>query len=205
LPLDHRGFPVPWFVAITDGVPDFRVIRPSGLRIAVAARTCWICGHKLGRHMAFVIGPMCAVNRINSEPPSHRECAEFAVRACPFMIRPRMKRNTVDLPKFYIEPAGVHLDRNPGVMCMWICNRFTMFRVSNGVLLELGEPSSVSWWAEGREATAAEVKAALDSGLPTLQAMAESEGAESLAAMAANIARLQPLLPNGGASCPSSA
>lgn len=31
--------------------------------------------------MTFVVGPMCELNRISGEPPSHRECAEFSA-AC---------------------------------------------------------------------------------------------------------------------------
>jgi hypothetical protein len=37
LPTDKHHRPVPWFVAFIDGVPDFRVIRPGGIQIALAA------------------------------------------------------------------------------------------------------------------------------------------------------------------------
>jgi hypothetical protein len=195
LPLDHRGFPVPWFVAITDGVPDFRVLRPGGLQIAVKKNICWICGGPLGVYMAFVIGPMCAINRINSEPPSHRQCAEFAVRACPFMLHPRMKRNEKDLPELHLKPAGVHLDRNPGVMCMWITKSFKPFKVHNGYLLDLGEPCFVTWWTEGRAATRAEVQASIAGGFPQLQAMAEQEGPDSVAGLSRKVAAVHRLLP----------
>src|SRR5437764_29347 len=90
LPVDERGFPVPWFVAWIDGKPDFRVVDQRKMAIAVSEKRCWVCGDFLGRYMAFVIGPMCAVNRVSSEPPSHRECAEFSVRACPFLTKPKV-------------------------------------------------------------------------------------------------------------------
>jgi hypothetical protein len=194
-PVDARGFPVPWFVATIDGEPDFRVIRPNGLVIAVKQNRCWICGVALGQHKAFCIGPMCAINRITSEPPSHRECAEFAVRACPFMLRPRMKRNTVDLPENYREPAGIHVSRNPGVMCMWITKSFKPFRVDNGYLLEIGEPESVTWWTEGRYAKRAEVQASIDSGFPQLFELAEKDGPGAMAELIAKVNKMQPLLP----------
>jgi hypothetical protein len=196
-PVDHRGFPVPWFVAWLDGEPDFRIIRPNGLAIAVKQQRCWICGQQLGRHLAFVIGPMCAINRITSEPPSHRECAEFAVQACPFMLRPRMKRNTVDLPEHYRNPAGIHVDRNPGVMCMWITKSFKPFKANGGYLLNIGEPESVSWWTEGRYATRAEVQASIDGGFPQLRELAEQDGPEAVADLMRRVETAQALLPKG--------
>jgi hypothetical protein len=106
LPRDDRGYPVPWFVAWVDGRPDFRVIEGGRIFEALKERRCWVCGEKLGRYLAFVIGPMCAINRITSEPPSHRDCALFAARACPFLTMPRMKRNERAKPEGYQEPAG---------------------------------------------------------------------------------------------------
>lgn len=106
LPVDHRDFPVPWFVQWFDdgkpsdfgiGTADFRVIDARKIGVAIRERRCWVCGDRLGVHLAFLIGPMCAVNRVISEPPSHRECAEFSAQTCPFLSRPRMRRNEVAL------------------------------------------------------------------------------------------------------------
>ena len=49
LPIDRRGFPVPWFVSWEDGEPDFRVIGRGKIVQAVKQRRCWVCGGKLGR------------------------------------------------------------------------------------------------------------------------------------------------------------
>ena len=80
LPLDpERGFPVPWFVPWLDGKPEFRAMDPKKILEAVAKRKCWVCGQHLAQHgMTFVIGPMCLVNRVSSEPPSHLECAQYS-------------------------------------------------------------------------------------------------------------------------------
>src|ERR1700722_4832356 len=121
LPKSPRGYPVPWFVSWIDGLPEFRMVRPEKIHIAAKNRLCWICGEKMGKASAFVIGPMCAVNHNNAEPPSHPECAEFAVKACPFMLRPNMGRGgdgrTRELGR---DPAGVAIKRNPGVMAIWV-------------------------------------------------------------------------------------
>ena len=92
LPVDHRGFPVPWFVAWIDGKPSFPVADGAKMALAVRQGLCWVCGGKLPKMRASVIGPMCAINRTISEPQSHLECARFSARRCPFMANPRMGR-----------------------------------------------------------------------------------------------------------------
>ena len=180
LPQDHRGFPVPWFVTWIDGQPDFRIITPERMVAAIKGDRCWICGEQLGRFKAFVIGPMCAINRTSGEPPSHRECAEFAAKACPFLTRPRMKRNEKDLPCGHSDGPGIALKRNPGVSLVWITKRYSTFRVENGFLFNVGEPEETLWFAEGRPARREEVLASIDSGLPLLREEAEKDGAEAL-------------------------
>jgi len=41
------------------GVPDFRVIGPGKIQIALRRDLCWVCGGKLSHRKTFVIGPMC--------------------------------------------------------------------------------------------------------------------------------------------------
>lgn len=195
LPTDHRGYPVPWFVAWIDGKPDFRVIGEGKLRAAVKGNRCWICGEKLGRMKAFVIGPMCAINRVSSEPPSHLVCAMFSAKACPFLTQPKMRRNEAGLED--AQPAGgVMIARNPGVALVWATLRFRASPDGHGgVLFDVGTPERVLWFAEGRFATRAEVMASIDSGYPLLEAMAREDGAGGLAALAAARARAMPLVP----------
>ena len=52
LPLDPRGYPVPWFVAWVDGVPEFRAVDGRKFVQAVRAKLCWVCGEPLGRWLA---------------------------------------------------------------------------------------------------------------------------------------------------------
>jgi hypothetical protein len=93
---DTRGYPIPRFVdraADKDGEPDFRYADFAFRARAYKQGRCWVCGEPLGRHRVFAIGPMCVVNRTTMEPPAHRECATWSVRGCPFLSRPRMRRN----------------------------------------------------------------------------------------------------------------
>ncbi len=196
LPVESRGYPVPHFIAFIDGEPDFRVMDGEKLRDCVRFKRCWLCGQALGRNVSFVVGPMCAVNRTSAEPPSHRECAEFAVKACPFLSRPKAKR-LEGLPEGTTEGAGFMIRRNPGVALIWTTNAraFSVFRAPGGVLFDIGEPESVSWYAEGRPATRAEVLASIDSGCPALEEMARQEGPEALALLANAKDRALLLLP----------
>lgn len=176
LPVD-RGYPVPWFVAWVDGEPDFRVVHEKAINDAWQFDLCWLCGKTLGVHRTFVVGPMCAVNRTSAEPPSHADCAEYAVRACPFLARPHMRRREDGLPEGTQEPAGIMLRRNPGVILLWTTKKpGTKFDRNGGMLFDLGPPERVAFYKEGRPATRAEIDESIDSGLPHLAELADAQG-----------------------------
>jgi hypothetical protein len=199
LPLDRRGYPVPWFVAIIDGEPDFRVIGAGKLLKAHRQHRCWICGDFLGRHHTFAIGPMCAINRVSSEPPSHHDCAEFAARACPFLTRPEAKRREAGLPEERQAPAGIGLARNPGVVVLWSNRTYQVIPVApEGMLFDTGAPELVEWFCEGRPATRAEARAALMDGMEILREMFRQtgEGVEATAVLEADFIGALELLPS---------
>lgn len=176
LPIDKRGYPVPWFVPWVDGLPVFPAMDERKRALAWRERRCWICGGKIGRVQAFVIGPMCAVNRTSAEPPSHLPCARFAARNCPFLANPRMGRvgasykgQALDLDS----APGIMLDRNPGVTLVWGTLRASKFDDGLGsYLFNIGRPHSVEWFAHGRAATGAEVLESIMTGLPALAEIA---------------------------------
>ncbi|MBK3333519.1 hypothetical protein GA845_00540 [Burkholderia pseudomallei] len=193
LPIDERGYPVPYFVAWVDGKPDFRVSDGAKMQNCVRFHRCWLCGGMLGRYRAFVIGPMCAVNRVSSEPPSHLNCALFAVHACPFLILPKAIRREANTPEGMTDPPGIFLKRNPGVSLVWVTREYRVTPCDGGVLFRLGEPSATLWYAHGRRATREEAQASIDSGLPALREVAASENA--LPELERMIAAVEPLLP----------
>ena len=190
----HRGYPVPWFVEVIDGVPEFRAANAVRWRDAIRDARCWVCGERLGRHRVYVIGPMCAVNRTTSEPPCHAECAEWSAQHCPFLSRPHMVRRdaTALMQQTDVEEAGgLPLLRNPGVALLWWTRVFKVFRPHIGnqtmPLIELGEPERVRWFAEGRPATRAEVVASIESGLPALREQCDREDPSQRAAAHADL------------------
>ncbi len=193
-PISPAGYPVPWFVAWIDGVPDFRVADQEKFMRALRRDLCWLCGQTLGRHKAFVIGPMCAVNKTTAEPPCHRECAEYALRACPFLTKPRMRRNEEDRPPEAIDPAGVMIKRNPGCVLLWMTRSYQVERAANGVLIKLGDPTELVPYAEGRIATRAELDASITSGLPILSKIAAQEGRRAMEALQRQVSEADALL-----------
>ncbi len=176
LPIDERGYPVPWFVqwflpdgtATNPGVgkPDFRVADGRKRDAAVKHRLCWLCGENLGKQFAFVISPMCAVNRVSGDPPSHVSCAEFAAIACPFLARPKALRREAGLPDGGKIP-GFGIMRNPGVALVWITTGYELVDDGKGgFVLRIGGPAGLLWYAEGRQATRAEIMESMRGPMP---------------------------------------
>lgn len=195
LPVDHRGFPVPWFVAWINGKPDHRCVDKAKIRPAILHRRCWLCGQSLGAYLTFPIGPMCAVTRTTSEPPSHRDCAEFAAKVCPFLTIPAKKRRDSNLPDTVQDPPGEHLAHNPGALALWICKRYESFTEDGGLLFSVGDPTEVVWYCEGRAATRQEVDDSIMKGLPHLIKLAEQEGDWSLQELQRQLKIVRSLLP----------
>jgi hypothetical protein len=208
LPKDERGYPVPRFVewlkedlgethaarpTDPDAKPDFRFARSDFRNAAFKHGYCWVCGELMGVHKVYAIGPMCVINRVTMEPACHRECAEFSVKACPFLLRPRMRRLPMgDEPRHV---AGLMIERNPGCTCLYETNDAKAFQAQGGWLIRLGDPTRVDWWAEGRQATRAEVDASIEGGFPILLAQAKRDGMDAVHELVAMTGRAMALLP----------
>lgn len=187
LPIDPKWhLPVPFFVQWLDGSPEFRIADGDAWLKCVKDEVCWVCGQPMGNYRAFVIGPMCSINRVSADPPGHRECMEYAVRVCPFMVNPKMVRREADRPPEYkqTEAAGFAIQRNPGVMLLWVTRRgdYHMVDAGNGYLFRLrSEPVETAWFREGRAATRAEIDESIRTGFPILFEQAQAEGDAAIA------------------------
>jgi hypothetical protein len=175
--------------------PEFRAIEAPKRSFAIRRSVCWVCGQRLGSHLAFVIGPMCGITRVTSEPACHLDCALWSAQNCPFLSRPDMTRRG-DLEAEYPDahqPPGLHLDRNPGVSCVWVTRDYKLFNDGAGsYLIHLGEPEAATFWTCGRPATRAEIDHSVETGLPLLLTNDPSLSPDDLGKA---VIRFQQLLP----------
>lgn len=177
LPISPEGYPVPFFVPWKDGVPIMHSANPVKRQKCLGRGLCWVCGEPLGIYKAFVLGPMCIVNRVTAEPACHRECAEYTVKACPFLTRPAMKRNP-NKPEESEPGPGIMIERNPGCCAVYVTRSFrTINDGAGGRVIQVGLPVSVDYYREGRPATRAEVIESMQSGLPLLKQHAPTRAA----------------------------
>ena len=197
LPISENGFPTPWFVPHDqNGEPVPQAADPAKRLRAYRNHLCWCCGQPLGIHLAFVLGSMCSINRVTAEPASHRACAEYAVKACPFLSKPRMKRNPTILAEHKVPTAGIMIERNPGVALIWMTRFYKPFKDQDGgVLFSVGDPDEVLFFCEGRKATRAEVLESIESGIPILREMAAKEGVDAERALERQLERALRLVP----------
>lgn len=197
LPVDARGYPVPWFVPWVNGAPEFRAGDQRKLLDAIRFSKCWVCGKPLGRHKSFVIGPMCGINRTTSEPGCHLECARWSAINCPFLNLTEKKRREDEALKAMTCPAaGIMNRRQPGVTLVWTTRVFSVFSDGRrGLLFHLGDPSRTEFFARGRAATRQEIIESVESGLPTLRELAAQNGPEAIAALESQKAAFEQLYP----------
>lgn len=169
-----NGVVVPYFVSwFIDGKacderypgakPDFRVIDMRRAAICRQRNVCWICGKQLGQHRWFIFGPSSALSRTAVEPPSHRDCAMYATKVCPYLASTTAVHRRDKLPehKVLLDVENEH----PGVVVLWSTKDYDLIPLdpSNGVFYyQPHEPDIVEFWREGRKATREEIVQAVD-------------------------------------------
>jgi hypothetical protein len=184
LPRDEHDRPIPWFAAIVEGRVDLRLADDAKLRRAVGDGRCWICGDRFdrggGHHAkarAFIVGPLAAFNRVAPEPPSHRLCALYACRTCPFLTRPGRGRRTANLPDDdELGMPGDPILDNPGLTFVWFCRRYDVETDrAGGLLFRLPYPGGLLAYAEGQCALTDQLNDALDRAEATFRAAAAAD------------------------------
>lgn len=196
LPLDDRGYPVPYFAKYNDdGQPDFRIADPVKLHSCIKLQLCWICGQKLGAHKAFIVGPTSVINRITNEPPCHRDCAEFAVQSCPFLRLPTAKRREANLPALKVKPTGVWIERNPGVPVIWITKHYWIVPHDHGLLFQIDKPGEVLWFHQGQPAARQTALSAFQDAVELMRELALEDGESARVNVERAIEEARGLLP----------
>lgn len=97
LPVDARGYPVPYFVSKIKGEWEFRYIDLKRIKHIIREELCHICGKPLkGSDVYFISGPQGFKNRVSSDAGMHEVCARFSLQACPHMFFQKAERRERD-------------------------------------------------------------------------------------------------------------
>lgn len=169
LAVDARGYVIPYFVPIIDGKPDFRMLDEKKQILCIKNKLCLICGKRLLKGtMFFISGPVGVKNRVSTDPPAHRECAEYSLAVCPHLllqkaqcnergdqIKDLQSRNPIIQAEksgeirnpdkiFLIRSSGYNIFPNPsgtGSLLKYKFDLIEEYQYQNGVLIKTGESS----------------------------------------------------------------
>jgi hypothetical protein len=109
LKVDHRGYPIPFFVPIVNGEPNFKFADQKKQILCIDKGLCHICGIKLIKGVYyFISGPLGLKNKVVTDPAMHKHCAEFALAVCPHMFFEKAERKA-EVP----EGPSVHAPGKP--------------------------------------------------------------------------------------------
>ena len=147
-PRDSRGFPQPFVVS------DFRTTDGERWGYAVTQRRCGLCGEPLGSNIAFIGGPLSHESRLFTDVGMHRDCAEYALRVCPYLaIRPVKHLETIKQVPDELRLAAPEVSTDkPERFALGITGGFKVIRLPSGPPALLANPwKSVSWWVAGME------------------------------------------------------
>ena len=95
LPLDERGYPIPYFVPIINGKPEFRYQDGKKRASCISRNLCAICGKKLyDKSYWFICGPLGFANRVHSDSAMHEDCARYSINVCPHLVYAKAQRKS---------------------------------------------------------------------------------------------------------------
>lgn len=152
LPLVEGGYRKPWFVK----GDDFRVTDGDKAWLSVCKKACWICGNPFTTPEYAMVGDaLSATVRVYREPPCHVECAEYAMKVCPFILYPNAKRRTAGLAaeatvEHVNAGAPLKLDgKNPGEFFITIVADFSYHHDEQVTAFNKEDVLDVQHWIGG--------------------------------------------------------
>lgn len=171
LPRLPSGMPIPKFATWSNGKPNLTVMDMAFAKQAIEGQRCFICSQPLGRHKAFVGGPKSVASKAYAEPPFHRDCAEFGLSVCPFIVQGRSYRKNKPSEAFV---TNTNIDpENPNIFGLVIASRSTYYPHHQTFLLQ--DPAPPVWWSRGRLADKNEIDKAESVVSQTLSYLSEAK------------------------------
>lgn len=106
----------------------------------------------MGRHVAFIGGPLCYLNRYFLDGPMHRDCALFAVQVCPHIILSKAQYREADRQV----PDGMtlvdhQLGDKPDRFMVGMTTKYEILEHQGSPLYRAAPWDEVSWWRDGAE------------------------------------------------------
>jgi hypothetical protein len=166
LPCDARGYPVPFIVMIDkSGTAQFTINDMERVKSCISRKLCSICGRRHDALMWFVGGSRCFLHPHGAfiDPPLHLECAEYAMRVCPFLAAPRYAKR-IDDRKLTDKnrPDGIALVKveymnpmQPEVFGLGAASALRVIhRAPGDFVLVVDHWHYVEWWKDGHQVNA---------------------------------------------------
>jgi hypothetical protein len=146
LPIDSRGYPIPFFVTMVKGKPDFRLLDGKKQRRAFFNNLCGICGKELFAIAYSISGPLGLRNAVSQDPLMHLECAQFSLKVCPHLhFEKADRRETGDLYK------KVMNDKEQDFLVKEKPKELYLVTAMNWVILDLGSSFLYKFDVKGYE------------------------------------------------------
>lgn len=150
LPMRGR-FPVPPIFGVDDaGVPDFTVLDSKEWLRLVTEHACHMCGERLEWWCFFIGGDRSIHNRMFQDGAMHRECAEYALRVCPFLAQ---GRSYTDRPARTTQGRGdspiSDTTNNPGRFGLYRTRGYRLRAIGESLAIEAQPAAEVQWWRDG--------------------------------------------------------
>ena len=148
LPRAKNGLPIPYTAYIDgNGVPDFRILDAPKRLKCLRDRLCGICGTKLEYWIVFIGGPVSCTARQFLDPAMHPECADFSLRYCPHLARPKSHYSTRPVPT-EIQQSMVMSDIRPDKFGRYRTRSYRMYMRDNDQLALADAPVEITWHSD---------------------------------------------------------
>jgi hypothetical protein len=150
LPVHPNGYPIPFFVHQPKGkLVDLRIASPYAIASCHRDRVCWICGQKLGKFVCFIGGPLSTNNQVYNDGPMHRNCAEYALKVCPYLAISQVDRRGEAVPGYAVH--DFQIKEKPERFGLLITNGWTIFKAETIYLFHAFNPIEMTWWKDGKQ------------------------------------------------------
>jgi hypothetical protein len=134
-----------------NGIPRFSFNDEIKRMQAIRSRLCGQCGKPLYRRIAFICAEEDLDGRQAEEPGMHRECAEYAFSACPFLSQPgyQTRGREIKDDKSILVPWSTQVEDRPEQMALVITTGYRPVMCGPKLVAEFDPPRQVLWYRDG--------------------------------------------------------